>query len=163
MTEQSLLRFDLPDGLGQLVLTAEVLEHLEAHKQRRALSKEAGGQLFADLSADGVIRLAEATGPRRTDKRSMFGYKPDRNAERIEIAERYSRGFHFVGDWHTHPQKLPEPSGTDLRSMGEMEQLTIHGLAGFFLIVVGKAKFPDGLHVSFHSAGRWTQLKPVAP
>ncbi len=144
------LEYLLPNDRGRLRFSPAVLAHLRDYRQLRLWHCEAGGQLFANIR-DKLIDVVEATGPRPTDRRSIFGYEPDRNAERREIKERFALGLHFVGDWHTHRQRFPEPSSTDIRSIGDTARLSDHNLAGFVLVVVGTAKFPAGLHVSFHS------------
>jgi integrative and conjugative element protein (TIGR02256 family) len=144
------LRYQLPDRFGTLELSEAVIAHLEKHKQRRWLAKEAGGQLFSPLIKPLTLDIVDITGPRPTDKRSVYGYRPDRAAERAEIDERYLHGLHFVGDWHTHKQEIPEPSSTDLQNIRDTVRDSHHDLAGFVLIVVGMAPFPAGLHVSFH-------------
>ena len=42
--------------------------------------------------------------------------------------------------------------------MRELVTATRHGLAGFLMIVVGQAGFPEGLHVSLHSGKEWRRL-----
>lgn len=153
------LVYQLPGSLGILELSEDVLAHFEANKQRGWLSCEAGGQLFAKIDdSGGGIRVLGVTGPRPTDRRSVFGYVPDRAAERAEIFEYYSRGLHFVGDWHTHRQPKPLPSSTDQASMRDMVRQSAHDLAGFIMIIVGQGNFPDGLYVSFHSETTSHQL-----
>jgi integrative and conjugative element protein (TIGR02256 family) len=157
------LRFKLPADFEILELSPVVLAHCEAHKQLKWLSCEAGGQLFASFENPSVMLIVDVTGPRPTDKRSVYNYEPDRVAEQEEIKDRFSRGLHFVGDWHTHKQRIPKPSGTDERSIRELVRCSDHDLSGFILIVVGQAAFPDGLHVSFHSkSGSTTVLRPIA-
>lgn len=153
------LAYLLPGDFGTLVIEPDVLALFAAHKQCKWLSREAGGQLFATFNDAKVTRIVEATGPRASDKRSLFGYRPNRLAEKLEIADRFAKGFHFIGDWHTHYQKLPEPSPTDEQSMRDLVRLSKHGLAGFVLIVVGQVTFPEGLHVSFHSPTATIRLK----
>jgi len=153
------LRYLLPDDIGTLELLPAVLAHFETHKQLKWSAKEAGGQLFACLEDPFCIRIVEGTGPRSTDKRSTYNYLPDRAAEKVEIKERFDRGLHFVGDWHTHKQKLPQPSDTDTRSIRELVRHSNHDLAGFVLIVVGQAPFPNGLTVSFHTKSGSTTLR----
>lgn len=157
----SSLFFRLPSSFGVLELAPEVLAHFEANKQRRCFSREAGGQLFATFNKPSAIKIVKATGPRLTDQRSVFGYEPDRAAEKIEIWENYAQGFHFVGDWHTHRQKVPMPSSTDNSSMSDMVQQSSHDLPGFIMVIVGQARFPEGLYISFHSRVRSVQLKPL--
>lgn len=139
----------LPDGTA-VKIEAHVLEHLALHRQTSCLKKEAGGQLFARIRPR-EWTIVRATGPRKSDWRSRFGYHPNRKAEREEIERLFADGLHFVGDWHTHPQKIPRPSGTDTRSMDETVALSGHDLPGFLLLIVGTAPFPQGLWVSFHT------------
>jgi len=145
------LSYSLPAGCGTLQLSSHVLTHFESFKQQKFYSREAGGQLFATFNDPSLMGIVEATGPRRTDKRSVFSYKPDRVAENLEIRERFARDLHFVGDWHTHRQHAPSPSTQDTDSILESVHLSSHNLVGFVLIIVGQAQFPAGLHVSFHS------------
>jgi len=156
------LHFRCPGESWSVELTPAVLGHLQAHKQRRRLSCEAGGQLFARLDVPGMVQIVEATGPRPTDRRSLFGFEPDRHAERREIQARYTQGLHFVGDWHTHPQRIPVPSGRDERSMQEMVRQSAHDLPGFFMVIVGRADFPAGLYVAFHHSTGASSLITVA-
>lgn len=157
MTTSSLL-FRLPGSLGVLEITAEALAHFDANKQRRCTSREAGGQLFAVFDDKHFMRIMEATGPRRTDRRSLFGYEPDRVAEKAEIADYFARGLHFVGDWHTHRQAVPRPSATDERSMRDLVRNSYHDLPGFIMVIVGQKEFPEGIYVSFHSRAASSQL-----
>jgi integrative and conjugative element protein (TIGR02256 family) len=144
------IHFRLPKKWGLLEIAPHVLAHFEVHKQRKMFAREAGGQLFASFEHPSVMKIVDVTGPRQTDKRSMYNYQPDRNAERAEIKERFARGLHFVGDWHTHRQRIPHPSSTDEDSIGELVRFSAHDLPGFVMIIVGQGPFPEGLHVSFH-------------
>jgi integrative and conjugative element protein (TIGR02256 family) len=142
-----------------LVISDDVLGHFEAHRQRRFFDKEAGGQLFARLE-DQAVLIEEATGPRPSDVRRRTSYAADRAAEQAEIEERFARGLHFVGDWHTHPERRPTPSPQDAESIAEAFRLSRHGLNGFVLIIVGQDRPPDGLHVSIHDAAAGYRLRP---
>lgn len=157
MNQKSIF-YDLPEQAGRIEFTPEALEVFEEYKQTGWLSKEAGGQLFA-VFEDSLIRIVEATPPRPTDKRSRCGFVPDRKAEIADIDERFKRGLHFMGDWHTHPQKVPEPSWRDKRSMREMVSLSSFEVVGFLMVIVGKAGFPTGLHVSFYTKKGESTLK----
>ena len=147
----SSLRFQLPFASGILELTPQALTHFDRYKQNKRWSREAGGQLFATFDEPSLIKVVDVTGPRKSDRRSVFGFEPDRVAEKREIAEFFERGLHFIGDWHTHPQSIPSPSSTDERSMREMVKSSSHNLPGFIMVIVGQAEFPQGIHVSFHS------------
>jgi len=144
------LRYDVPGVDLVLEFSLEVLGHFTTHKQIRHRSKEAGGQLFANMDDPGTWRVIDVTGPRPLDIRALFGYRPNRKQERKEISERYACDLHFIGDWHSHPEELPHPSLTDNESMRETVQNSLHDLPGFVMVIVGRAHFPPGLHVSFH-------------
>src|SRR5690606_10810567 len=94
-----------------------------------------GGQLFARL-APPIIEIVEATGPRPTDRRGRTSYEPDPHAEQLEIEARHRQGLHFVGDWHTHPERCPVPSVRDLISITDCVRRSRHHLSGFVLLVV---------------------------
>lgn len=136
----------------RFVLTDPVLQYIAEHRQFRIWHKEAGGQLFGTFDGDTTL-VAQATGPRPTDRRSRHLYRPDPAAEQREIYAMHACGFHYVGDWHTHPQREPEPSDFDTSSMIECFRKSTHRLDNFLLIVAGTADFPDGLHVSIVSDG----------
>lgn len=152
---------EIPVGSsGQLLIVQDsVLERLNSYRQTKAWHREAGGQLFARVSPL-EIYVCEATGPRPTDKRSRYRYQPDRKAEQLEITERHSRGLQYVGDWHTHPERIPHPSGTDYRSISECFAKSGHSLNAFLLFIVGNGPFRRSLHVSLHDKfGLLAELK----
>jgi integrative and conjugative element protein (TIGR02256 family) len=87
---------------------------------------------------------------------------PDRWAEQREIDERFSKGLHFIGDWHTHPEDRPQPSPIDINSTGDGVRRSRHSLRGFVMVIVGRIDFPDGLHVAIHDGDHSHVLCPVA-
>src|SRR4051794_24267203 len=113
-----MLEYPIGNSGQVLAFNPEVLEHFSRYRQHRFYQTEAGGQLFANFAGD-RIQVVEATGPRRTDTRSRTSYVPDRRAEQREIDVRHERGLHYVGDWHTHPEDIPAPSGRDAESISE--------------------------------------------
>lgn len=142
-----MLTYLLPDGVERLVLRSDVLQHLLNHRQTRFWQKEAGGQLFATFKP-GVTTIERVTGPRKTDQRSRTGYRPDRKAEQREIDAMYAEGFHYVGDWHTHPEQIPFPSQLDNHSMVDCFSKSTHQAEGFLLFIVGNGDPPSCLSVS---------------
>ena len=91
-------------------------------------------------------RVPESQTVARCSATYQIGLRKD-----FEITEQYARNHHFVGDWHSHRQRKPHPSDTDLLSMQELVRESTHGLAGFFLVIVGLGSVPDCLHVSLHT------------
>jgi len=131
----------------RLVFLTPVIEHFERYRQRRWWHREAGGQLFARFTMPEIV-VEEVTGPRRSDWRTRYSYRPNRRAEQREIQNCYTRGLHFIGDWHTHAESIPSPSTRDAISMDEMVSYSDHALNGFVLVIVGSGSPPEGLHVS---------------
>jgi integrative and conjugative element protein (TIGR02256 family) len=84
----------------------------------------------------------------------MWSFRPDRSAERKEIRKLFEEGLHYLGDWHTHAQRRPHPSGIDLESMSELVLKSRHELSGFLMVIVGSSEPPEGLWVSFHGVGQ---------
>lgn len=146
-TEQA-ITYEGPDGLI-MHIEQTVLTHLYVNAQHKFWSREAGGQLFASINNDRWV-IAKATGPRPTDFRSRFAFRPDRKAENTEILALFQEGLHYVGDWHTHPQDVPSPSHTDICNITETVQASEHSLPGFLMAIVGRIPATDGLWLSFH-------------
>ena len=136
--------------LINVTLAPAVLAHFEYNRQIKRSDKEAGGQLFAHIEGDSWV-VVLASGPRKSDWRHRFGFRPDRKRERAEIEEYFEAGLHYVGDWHTHPEPSPSPSSQDVESMNELVQKSQHELIGFLMVIVGQSDWPGGLYVSLHT------------
>jgi integrative and conjugative element protein (TIGR02256 family) len=147
------LHFAIGSSGQSIVVSNSVIEHLCRFRQRWWWDREAGGQLFARFTEDSVV-VETATGPRVTDRRTRMSYVPDRIAERREIAVFFEQGLHYVGDWHSHPERHPVPSAVDDQSMADCVRKSEHRLNGFLLVIVGIALPPDGWHVSVHDGTR---------
>lgn len=133
---------------GQILGFAdEVLDHFCRHRQQTLKVREAGGQLFAHFD-ENIVRIQKATGPRPADYRSRNSFVPNRSAERREIRRLFRIGLYYVGDWHTHPERNPSPSQTDLTSFRDMFLKSKHELAGFVMVIVGTAPVPNCLFVA---------------
>lgn len=141
-----MIRFPIGNSGQYLIFTKEVLTHLESHRQLRFWQSETGGLLFARLiDCDVVVEVA--TGPRKTDRRTRWTYRPDRFAEQQEIDDLHPQGLLFVGTWHSHPEPVPTPSSVDLHSLAESFLMSQHHLNAFVLAIIGQRPVPKGLRV----------------
>lgn len=141
-------------------LTHDVLQHFAKYRQTRLWHREAGGQLFAIIDGERWT-IVEATGPRRSDRRWRFGFRSSRTMEQAEITDRFAKGLHYVGDWHTHPESIPTPSGEDLGSMAEMIRTSDYQTTGLLMLIIGTQPPPLGLHISLHcGTGWWRKMCP---
>lgn len=109
---------------------------------------ETGGVLFGEIDELlKVIWVDEVSGPPPDSLASPEGFVcgtagvADMNAEKIK---RTSGSVSFVGMWHTHPQALPIPSTTDLRSMKQLLEQDTGFLGRRFLMIIlgGTSKTP---------------------
>ena len=151
------LTYHLSGPRYRLIFTGDVLRNIDQKRQRRCLSTEAGGQLFARFTA-GAIVVEVATGPYREDNRSRFQFTPDRLREQRDIDEHFARRLHFIGNWHTHPQKIPTPSGIDLKNTRQRFAESEHTLKAFLMVIVGLASFPSGLYVALVNSDATSRL-----
>lgn len=148
---------------GEIILFSEpVLAHLESQRQLRWWQREAGGLLFARIF-EKLIFVEEATGPRTGDWRSRFSFRISRAPAQAEIDARYLQGLHYIGDWHSHPEPVPIPSGRDERTMASRVLESQHQLAGFVFVLIGQAALPQGLTVVVHDGTHWHPLAPQCP
>jgi integrative and conjugative element protein (TIGR02256 family) len=134
-----------------------VLDHFLLHRQIPPTAKEAGGQLFGKFNND-IVYVCCATGPRNIDRSGRFFFNPSRWLEQLEIKRKFRQGLHYIGDWHTHPQKKPTPSSLDIQSMNDCYEQSIHQLPYFALVIVGQTAPPKGLWVSLHNGKQWLEL-----
>jgi integrative and conjugative element protein (TIGR02256 family) len=141
------IAFDIGDSGQSLQFAVDVLRRFDAHRQNRFWQREAGGLLFARFELP-KIDVCEATGPRPTDRRSRYSYRPDQEAEKREIEVNFTRGLHFVGCWHTHPEDIASPSIVDTRNISDCVRRSHHALNGFVMVIVGRAALPNGMFVS---------------
>ena len=146
------------DGGAGIILTDQVLAIMQQYRQITEEDREAGGQLFARFQGQDTI-IVEATPPRPSDRRTHMRFRPNRKQQQQEINERYDRGLHFVGDWHTHPELFPRPSAEDFASMEDCYKRSIHELRAFILVIVGTAQTPGGVSVVLITKGATKTMK----
>jgi integrative and conjugative element protein (TIGR02256 family) len=78
--------------------------------------------------------------------------------EQNEIESLHKDGYHYIGDWHTHPESVPTPSNTDLVNILECYNQSKHDLRYFIMVIVGMESFPEGMHVSAHNSDQTIKL-----
>jgi integrative and conjugative element protein (TIGR02256 family) len=130
-------------------ISRTALQTFHAHRQTRFYHREAGGQLFGK-SKPGHWVIEDATGPRKEDRRGRFSFLPSRTVEQREIEAFHARGLEYLGDWHTHPENQPAPSGKDIDTINSIVRESKHHLPGFLLCIIGRAEFSAGMWLSFH-------------
>lgn len=109
------------------------------HQQLHFWQFERGGVLLASSvgSTDGVVDIVEVTAPHRDDRAGPYSLKLDHARVLREINEGFERGLHFVGYWHTHPQRRPRLSPQDAIAMKPALQGSGLDLSRILMVVVG--------------------------
>ncbi len=138
----------------------KVLDVFRQHIQRLGSDAEAGGLLLGEVRG-GHLNLVDATFPAAGDLRSRYSFErlPQGHAEVAQKMWSDSRGtVRYLGEWHSHPQDLPIPSGID---QSEWKRLASKrkDKRPVLAVIVGRA----GLHVELVSSnGDGRVLHPCA-
>lgn len=85
---------------------------------RKAGRSETGGILIGRYGPEGwVADIVEAT-PRPPGSRSgWFWFQRSSTGLAALLEDRWSKGLHYLGEWHFHPGGSPAPSGSDVLAM----------------------------------------------
>jgi integrative and conjugative element protein (TIGR02256 family) len=98
-----------------VVFAPQVLAVFWKYRQRFFWQPESGGILLGRRRGR-HLEVLMATEPSSHDKRSPFFFVREAKGH-AEVAEQaWIRGEHqvdYLGEWHTHPQTIPIPSGID--------------------------------------------------
>lgn len=120
-----------------------VVSYLGAHT---SLECEVGGQLFAQFGSSAVV-IKKITQSPVLGKSKRLLFQPDRTIEQTVIYSMFKDGYHYVGDWHSHPEEIPSPSATDLVTIKSVFINSLHVLSHLLLVIVGTRSLPCGLFV----------------
>ncbi|MFA6411053.1 MAG: Mov34/MPN/PAD-1 family protein [Syntrophales bacterium] len=105
------------DG-SKIKLDSDPYAIMKGYRQIRLNDKEAGGILLGRMieNSNDVI-IDEITVPGLLDKRNRFSFIRSKFVQSI-IFKKWRTSKHtknYLGEWHTHPESQPSPSGTDLK------------------------------------------------
>jgi integrative and conjugative element protein (TIGR02256 family) len=143
---QTLWRATHPDFPEDICFASEAIAYLQAHRQKGFLSKEAGGQLFGRATDTGLLVIT-ASGPYKGDARTRTSYRSNPHAASRAIAEMREQGLFYLGEWHTHAEPYPHPSGSDANAFMQLGKHSSFATAIPILLIQGQACSPQGLTV----------------
>lgn len=133
-----------PDKRILVNFDVKVLNVFRQHIQHLGSDAEAGGLLLGEVRG-GHLNLVDATYPTDADLRSRYSFErlPQGHAEIALRTWSDSRGtIRYLGEWHSHPQDLPIPSGID-RSEWKRLASERKDKRPLLAVIVGR----EGLHV----------------
>jgi integrative and conjugative element protein (TIGR02256 family) len=137
------VRFRTSRG-GMLDISAPAAAVLVGHRQLTPDALEAGGMLLGrHIKGTSDFVVDEATLPIMKDRRSRFSFfrikKPAQN--RVTEAWFESHGScNYLGEWHTHPEDDPSPSGTDEGNWKRIVTKTRSEHTSLFFLIVGRTR-----------------------
>ena len=147
----SLQAVDLEDGL--LLVEPQLLQRLSAFRQLAESAPEAGGILMGYRRGP-HLHVVEATVPTTQDVRRRFSFFRH-GAHHQQVALRRWREtdetLDYMGEWHTHPEDHPHPSGIDLR---HWRDIAVRSPRPMLFLILGRRSNWCGVG--------WTK-RPLAP
>lgn len=110
------LLFSRANG-GLFVLANPAWVTMQRHRQLAISQAEAGGVLLGRIVVDARdVIVDRATEPAKQDRRSRFFFWRSRETTQQIVNEAWRRSAgtqQYLGEWHTHPEDDPTPSGID--------------------------------------------------
>lgn len=114
----------LIDGEGeQIKFDDRAIATIKRYIQTRPLADEAGGVLIGRVSLEsGLVVVEHLTVPLQGDRCGRFRYdrRDLRHVEYYKSLNSDACIYAYIGEWHTHPQEDPRPSGLDVRNWAEI-------------------------------------------
>jgi integrative and conjugative element protein (TIGR02256 family) len=129
--------FILPDN-KILCIRPEALEKMNKYRQLKWSDKEAGGILIGRiLVEDGNYIIDDVSEPMPLDKRTRtrFSRKQEGHQEYFnDVWDREDGRCFYLGEWHTHPERVPVPSSIDRNDWDRLLKLGYETGCLFFVI-----------------------------
>lgn len=124
------------------------MEFLLGQKQGRLFSREKGGLLFAAVTEGPELLITRATPPHAEDQSSYESLRLAPNRCAKEIDDAYADGLHFVGYWHSHPERNPSLSAADMEAFTHNLKSDGVTLGGLLAVIVGSTANEERLCVA---------------
>ncbi|MEM5497652.1 Mov34/MPN/PAD-1 family protein [Paraglaciecola mesophila] len=131
----------------EILFSSEVIANMQCFRQT-CLKKEAGGLLFTNSFENNTIEIKFCSTPNKHDLRSRLGFYPHKQEAQCLINKKFNEGLYYVGDWHTHPQKIPVPSSKDKRTIKDIFVKSEHHLSYLILIILSSDKYFSNSYVA---------------
>lgn len=118
-----------PDRKRLVVFSPSAVKVFMKHRQRFPWQTEAGGILLGKRRGR-HLEVLSATAPMPTDRRQPFFFEREALGHAEVARQAWLSGgglVDYIGEWHTHPQRIPVPSRVDRTewrklSVGRSEQ-----------------------------------------
>lgn len=135
-----------------IFLSKRVLDDFNNYKQDKINKNESGGILLGQVFKNNIYILKNSV-PSKYDISKRYSFERDMaNAQKIidlEFEESEGRTI-YLGEWHTHPENDPNPSGQDLKMIKDQFRknklnepfivLIIFGIKSYFVGIYNGSK-----------------------
>lgn len=101
----------------EILITRSVLNLIKKFKQTSKNTNESGGILLGQV-VDNKVYILKVSTPNKFDKASRYSFDCNKDAAQVIIDYEFINSGHktiYIGEWHTHPENYPNPSGVDRR------------------------------------------------
>ncbi|HLW06562.1 MAG TPA: Mov34/MPN/PAD-1 family protein [Marinilabiliaceae bacterium] len=125
-----------------IIFSEEVINLLKAFQQNTNNSVESGGLLLGKIRGE-HFEVTQITTPLSKDRQSKYCFERiDPNHIKImnRLKKKSNGEITYLGEWHTHIQDIPQPSGIDLNEWHAIKSrrkyvvvFLIVGRKGFFI------------------------------
>lgn len=138
-------------------ITRSALAVIEKYKQITKKSKESGGILLGQVK-DKEVYILKITTPNKFDRAARYSFDCNKDAAQVIINYEFINSGQrtiYLGEWHTHPENYPNPSGIDKKMI--IKQYFKNKLNEPFLILVIQGL--KGLYVAIFDGKKLTETK----
>jgi integrative and conjugative element protein (TIGR02256 family) len=122
MIDSEITYTDHNDNL--VVIMSDVVSLLEAYRQLLPISPESAGVLIGERRGKHIV-ITDISVPGKGDvfSRYQVDRKGTHHQNKVDECFNNSNGTkHYLGEWHTHPEKRPTPSYLDYKSWSQIDK-----------------------------------------
>lgn len=127
---------------GKLEIAETAVNTMLSLRQTDAHRNESGGILLGRiLKACEDVVIDEVTRPLLGDRAGRLSFYRCRASTQERIIQAWHNSMHtenYLGEWHTHPEDLPEPSPKDLRNWEKIFRKGRFEQEFLFFVIVGR-------------------------
>lgn len=105
--------------ITSITISHHAQDKLYPYRQDRRWEPESGGILLGKVIGE-TAYVNDITLPQVDDLQERRAFEPDLPEHfQAEVPSCEIDGDCYIGEWHTHPERHPEPSAADLHVFGE--------------------------------------------
>lgn len=141
LTSNYCVKMELPNHKVVDILTP-VIDKISQYLQDSSNKPESGGYILGyQHEKTGNISLETVTSPYSLDRQTRISFKIRDPRHKIFIKRAARKKSYYMGVWHTHPQRIPIPSGIDLEDWQETMKTDKTGSRYVFFLIAGTQEF----------------------